>query len=76
MINPLNNNPLNTNATFNPLNTNINVPVQVNILGGGLGISNLPQGNLGIGGIPSSHRIRGTNSTENNDNNIKEEIKK
>jgi len=76
VINPLNNNPLNTNATFNPLNTNINVPVQVNILGGGLGISNLPQGNLGIGGIPSSHRIRGTNSTENNDNNIKEEIKK
>jgi len=76
VINPLNNNPLNTNATFNPLNTNINVPVQVNILGGGLGISNLPQGNLGIGGIPSSHRIRVTNSTENNDNNIKEEIKK
>jgi len=76
VINPLNNNPLNTNANFNPLNTNINVPMQVNILGGGLSISNLPQGNLGIGGIPSSHRIRVTNSTENNDNNIKEEIQK
>jgi len=76
VINPLNNNPLNTNANFNPLNTNINVPMQVNILGGGLSISNLPQGNLGIGGIPSSHRIRVNKGTENNDNDIKEEIKK
>lgn len=80
VINPLNNNllnnnnPLNTNAIINPLNTTVNIPMQVNVLGGGgcLNLSGLPNatGNLNVVGLPSSHRVN-NNSNINKDEIIK-----
>lgn len=79
VINPLNNplnnnnNPLNTNAIINPLNTKTNIPMQVNVLGGGVGLNltGLPNanGNNNVLNLPSSHRVTNNGNNERNKDN-------